>query len=322
MFGTEMIAIIVAMLLSYMLLSTVCSALNEWIAAVTASRSRYLSAGIMRLLNDPNGTFQVNGKSLYNELVEHPLVKGLTGPGYLDRFSHGFKWPAYLPSVHFATAFLDTLAPAQSAGQPRTLAEIHEAIDALRPGDLQRTLVLLANDSENDLDRLRKNLERWYDEGMVRVSGWYKRYTQVSIIVIALIVAVSLNVDTFMMLRLLSSDPTTRSQLVAAAQVEINGVNNLPPNQKPDPDAALLRLLASRSQLNAVPLPIGWTATDDLEDDRRVPGDLRGWSLKVPGFVISTIALSMGAPFYFDLLKKFVNVRLAGTAPGEKDKGK
>lgn len=321
MFGAEMIAMIIAMLLSFMLLSTVCSALKEWISAVTASRSRYLSAGIKRLLNDPNGDFLVNGKSLFEGLVDHPLIKGLTGPGYLDRFSRGFKWPVYVPSVHFATAFLDTLAPALSAGQPRTPAEIQAAIDALPPGDLKRTLVLLANASENNLDKLRKNIECWYDDGMEHVSGWYKRYTQVAIIAIAAVVALSLNVDTFMMLRILSSDPAASTELAQAAE---QLVNSIPPpfadhqQLRPNPNTALLRLKTANAQTTAVPLPIGWTASKDPNDERRVPENWDGWSRKIPGFILSTIALSMGAPFYFDLLKKFINVRLAGTAPGEK----
>jgi hypothetical protein len=46
-----------------------------------------------------------------------------------------------------------------------------------------------------------------------------------------------------------------------------------------------------------------------------VPSHLVGW-------VFTAIAASLGAPFWFDTLNKFMNVRAAGTAPNEKNSDK
>ena len=48
-----------------------------------------------------------------------------------------------------------------------------------------------------------------------------------------------------------------------------------------------------------------------------VPGHLLGW-------LLTAIAVSLGAPFWFDTLNKFMNIRSSGTAPNEKatDKSK
>jgi hypothetical protein len=46
-----------------------------------------------------------------------------------------------------------------------------------------------------------------------------------------------------------------------------------------------------------------------------VPGHLVGW-------IFTAIAASLGAPFWFDTLNKFMNVRAAGTAPNEKNSDK
>ncbi len=40
------------------------------------------------------------------------------------------------------------------------------------------------------------------------------------------------------------------------------------------------------------------------------------------GWVFTAIAASLGAPFWFDTLNKFMNVRAAGPAPNEKNSGK
>jgi hypothetical protein len=38
------------------------------------------------------------------------------------------------------------------------------------------------------------------------------------------------------------------------------------------------------------------------------------------GILLTVLAISQGAPFWFDALQKIVNLRLAGEAPGEKKK--
>ena len=50
------------------------------------------------------------------------------------------------------------------------------------------------------------------------------------------------------------------------------------------------------------------------------PTDTAGWLLKVMGIILSAGAAAQGAPFWFDLLKRLVNVRGSGTKPDEKSK--
>jgi hypothetical protein len=48
-----------------------------------------------------------------------------------------------------------------------------------------------------------------------------------------------------------------------------------------------------------------------------LPGDLNGWLVKILGMLIAGLAAAQGAPFWFDILKKFINVRGTGTNPVE-----
>ncbi len=57
-------------------------------------------------------------------------------------------------------------------------------------------------------------------------------------------------------------------------------------------------------------LPIGW----DRNNPKLVPPlssweDIGGWLLKIFGWLITAVAISLGAPFWFDLLNKFMVVR-------------
>ena len=73
-------------------------------------------------------------------------------------------------------------------------------------------------------------------------------------------------------------------------------------------------------------LPVGWSL--DPKDPRyfRLPEfslDFAGWAFyKIFGLLVSILAVSMGAPFWFDTLSKFVNLRSAGTPPGETRKAR
>jgi hypothetical protein len=60
-------------------------------------------------------------------------------------------------------------------------------------------------------------------------------------------------------------------------------------------------------------LPVGW----DRKDPRTVPADFWGWLRKVGGWLLTAFAVSLGAPFWFDLLSRFMVVR-ATVKPHEK----
>jgi hypothetical protein len=50
-------------------------------------------------------------------------------------------------------------------------------------------------------------------------------------------------------------------------------------------------------------------------------GDLVGWpgdgkvAAHIPGWVLTIVAVSLGAPFWFDTLNRFMSLRAAGKAP-------
>jgi len=72
----------------------------------------------------------------------------------------------------------------------------------------------------------------WYDAGMERISGWYKRQTQVTIFCIGFFVAVTLNIDAIRIADRLHSDPDLRQRTANAAQL-ISASRVVPAAQSP-----------------------------------------------------------------------------------------
>jgi hypothetical protein len=167
---------------------------------------------------------------------------------------------------------------------------------------IRTSLLSLLDSAQGNVEVARARVENWYDDTMERVSGWYKRGAQKVIFGVGLALCILLNADTLMIVRELWNDDAVRASVVAAAQQRAATAPNT------DPDGSLAQVAAYVRETNAP--PIGWAKVGT----RRLP-EGAGWVWKVIGILISSIAVAMGAPFWFDLLNKVVNVRLTGDPP-------
>jgi hypothetical protein len=169
-----------------------------------------------------------------------------------------------------------------------------------------------AKNLEDVMTEFRKSLETWFDDSMQRVTGWYKRKTQVIILCLALPICFCLNVDTLAIASSLYTDPSLREAVVANAEAYV--ANAASENATAASTNATLETTYNKvhDELTGLNLPIGWT-TDTT--DPRHPATFWGWLLKIGGILITAFAVSMGAPFWFDLLNKLVNLRAAGNKP-------
>ena len=292
MFGSLALEIGISLSLVYLLLGLMCSVLNEWVAGILNMRAKNLWDGVRNLLYDSEGT------GLAKQLYDHALVKNLGKAGQL---------PSYVPSRAFALALFDLVAPVHDSTTTRTLQDIRNSVANISNEQVKTTLVVLIDDAEGDLKKARENVERWYDDAMDRVSGWYKKKTQLFILVWALAVTLSVNADTVLIANTLAHDATLRTSLVAMA--EITAKEPLPQDAKGTTE----RVQQMSSEIKKLGLPIGWSL--EPKDPKSLPSDVGGWALKIIGLSLTAIAVSLGAPFWFDVLNKLINIRSAGKQP-------
>jgi len=137
---------------------------------------------------------------------------------------------------------------------------------------------------------------------MARVSGWYRRRVQLFIWIWALTTAILLNADTLQIVDRLWTDKTVRAAVVAQAQA---------PGQTAQQD--LEQVADEVGALSSLDVPLGWDFSDGGEQD--TPGDVIGWLGKIVGLLLTGAALTLGAPFWFDLLGKVARLRSSGVRP-------
>jgi hypothetical protein len=326
MFGSILLDIVIGLIFVYLLLSLICSALNEIIEACLKKRAADLERGIRELLHEDKGA------GLLKAFYEHPLVSGLFKGKYEPGKTRNL--PSYIPARNFALALMDIVLP----GQPNTLSgaagatvvtttpaagttgatvspgappagastpTLRQAIGSIGNTEVRRALTTLVDAAGNDVSKARENIEAWYNSSMGRVTGWYKRRAQLIILFLGLGVVIALNADTIAITTSLSSDKAVRDSLVAAAQEYVKQQPNNQQSDKPTKKVEMYMNLVRNQGL-----PLGWNKGNPLSiPDEKKPDESTSWPMKVIGWLITTIAISLGAPFWFDLLNKFISVR-------------
>ena len=115
-----------------------------------------------------------------------------------------------------AIATTPLLDPPESLASPIE-SPIASPIETSMP-DVRQGLIALIDAAGDDVVKARENIETWFNNSMDRVSSWYKRRTQVVIMILGLVIAVATNADSITIANKLSTDETLRNSLVAAAQ--------------------------------------------------------------------------------------------------------
>jgi len=288
MASSQVLEVSVGLIFIYLVVSTVCSGIKELIARALNMRATTLENAIRNLLADPNGSITL-------KLLQNHLIAGTVDPG---------SKPPYISSRNFALSLFDVIAPVKP-GQPRTIQDLKNGIGNLPDPRVSNALLGLLDSAQQDVDLARLRVENWYDDAMERVSGAYKRRAQVWIAVLGLGLCVGLNVDSLMIIRELWNDEALRTAVAAEAQKQAEAPQGMDKCKDKDP----LNCVTASIRSANMP-PIGWAGGGV----RALP-ESSGWLWKVMGILISSVAVAMGAPFWFDLLNKVVNLRLTGSPP-------
>jgi hypothetical protein len=296
--GSAVLDVAIGLAFVYLLLALICTTANEWIAGLFKTRSKLLREGISQLLDSEPG--------LLDAFYKHPLVRSLMPGG---------KPPAYIPARTFASAVIDLLSP----GPHKDIGSLQNGLERLKDDDLKVAFTSLIRDPRIGIDEVHERIEGWFEDAMDQVSGWYKRKTQIWTLLVALGLTIAVNADTLKIVRHLWTDPALRSAVVEEAkaraaeprpsvEVEYKDVSDpmKPTVRALDPNRIRDRELELMEQL------LGWGPEEKRTDQQ--PFD---WFLRIVGWILSATAISLGAPFWFDVLNKFINVRSAGKSPSE-----
>jgi hypothetical protein len=291
----------IGLALMYFLLSIFCTVLNEVISTFTSLRAKNLASGITQLLDDP---------TVRAGFYDHGLIcgaKDVSGAGSKSKT----KESSYMSGRAFAMALLASLDPTKPVPG---FADVEDAVGKLPDSNMRDALLAQIATADKSLTALRDGVATWFDESMDRLSGVYKRKLKLLSIAVGLALAVVINADTISVATRLWYDGTLRAQIVAAAATTIASGAPASGDAPAQPGVGAALQQASQAAASLRPFPFGWTKA---ERDA-----LLGWGFlkKALGLALTTLALVLGAPFWFDLLSKFMQIRGTGRKPDPTDK--
>lgn len=352
-----------------------------------------------------NSIKDFKGNNLGAKFYKHPLIKNY---GSSEFYPH----PAYIPKSNFSSVLIDILksefekkSEAIALENPSIKqTELHSLHDIKKlellfnhykglyakleqdPKSVALTSLIIQKDTlrilamqldccENSLEKFSGRLEKWFDDSMYRVSGWYKRQTQYMLFALGILVAITFNVDSIEIASKLSKDKNLREQLVNSA-IAFTKEHPEITKKVSDADSAKREITIAEANkkwrkvdslltndvndLNSL-IALGWgdyglkseknKVISDFPADykkyiRQISKDNSSWAsahfekaellalskiyennmcLKVQyvykqakrpkkmlGFILTAFAISLGAPFWFDLLAKLINLRGSG----------
>ena len=359
MFGSVVLDVAIGMAFVYLLLSLIASVVQEMLSAFMQLRSANLEKGLRSLFSGDSLSAEkdlvdcIYDHGLVRGLYSDPLMDsnmvqsrfrrtmnavrllsrrliGISPDKPLTIAANPLLLPSYIPSRTFALALIDVLNANKEKGE-EAMASITKALSEhnwmFRDNKAGQALLTLAIDAKGDVVAFQRNLEQWYNDAMDRVSGWYKRYTQRVLVVLGLLLAIVFNVNSVRVARTLWLDRDARQAMVGAAG---NYAKDHPAagNQGAPSDAGKLKeqLQSDVDVFSQVTtsslLPVGWKHSwRDYVSFYQA--DWRGAALSTltlaAGWLMTALAISFGAPFWFDTLNRFMVVR-STVKPQEKSK--
>lgn len=335
-----MIQSIIALAMVYALLSVVASAVKELLEAVAQKRKRDIRGAIEDLLSvgaaaaatagpapagpPANGPAPATAQApaptpptdLARTFLASPVMQVINGKGgksnplgrlfdwaghwtgwLFSRANHR-DWPSYIDAKTFAMAIEPLLAT-----------------DAFKNTRLAQAVAEMRGEFKSTAECI----QTLYEQRMDRLIGSFKRNAQWWLLCIGLALASVTDADTLYMARVLSSDAATREALVKLSEsmTTPEKVQALcAPTQSTAGQGTAVQGSTTVGSLLAcvqeqAPAVLGWT---DKRWEQVFPKQGGWWCNKafwwaLLGYLLTAVAISLGAPFWFDLISKVANLR-------------
>lgn len=278
------IGIVFVLLLFSMLASTVVEVYHN----LFSSRGYHLRQTLEIML----------GKELCDKFYDHSYFRQISSA---SKPNSKVQLPTWIDKDTFSNILADILTPHDSK------LSIPERIKMVKNAELRKVLDFLWRQTQGNVQLFQEKVENWFADIMARAKEWFMVATKWRLFFIGVTLAAVLNVDTFQIYRSLSANAAVRDELVKeaeafqAANPSVSGVDTSKTFEQAKADYE--RNKQTFKNVVMMPLGLGWTP------ESPVPIDVLGWFIKVVGWLLSGVSVTLGAPFWYDMLRKLLAIK-------------
>ena len=348
MLGNPMLDVAIGLVFFYLLLSIIATVVQEFIASFLKLRNKNLQQAIVGLIGEANKKEFFSHPLIFPLFKGDLNAKNDPeegGPAYIPKRNFALAVLALqaekakqtpgtgeaapttaAPAFALAEFFVDAASSGGLGGRIRQFdATATDLIDKIQNPVIKTAATTALTSAVGELKTATDvvntavtELENLFDSTMARASGWYKENAQRIALVISILLAVLLNADSIYIAQRLWGDEALRNQAVAAAEAfyqspdvqkqlqslcRTEGTEITAEQFQKAKECTETEIKATVTQLNLAGYPIGWQHGGQ-------PG--QNMLSAVLGFLLTGVAVSLGSSFWFDLLGKFMNVRMTG----------
>lgn len=314
MFPT-ILEVIISLILVYFLLSTLVSFINEVIAMTFNSRGKLLKRALLELFNENKD----DSMSFIEKIYTTRHLKNLSIN--FGKFKFKGKLPEYIDAKDFSTALLEKIKELDENINIAKLEDYKQIIiDNIDNSFLQKKLLIFLDEIYEEIDEgktkifnLKEKIEEWFNSYMGSVSYLYKSQTKIIMFIISVIISFSMNIDSLVLIEYFYENKDQREIMINYAENNIN-------NTKVNIDSLSIQELKMKkdsilSEINSFELPIGWHCekgnktkfffnSEDSNTD-----NFYKLIYKLFGLFLTTIALTLGAPFWYQMMMNMLTVK-------------
>jgi len=415
MFGSKILEVVIGIIFIFLLYSLLVTAIQEILSSVMFLRARMLRKAVRRMFMD-NITIELKNSKrgfwkrlwlrtenmltfFFPVLIRFLKSEETFATVFYDQpsikylgLSNWYKRPSFIKPDNFAKTITDILINNSTDENIDDSKKISNSLENNKIKAKQTNISIdpetlsyiksLWRDAKEDVEQFKKLLNNWFLETMDRLSGAYKRSTQINVFIIGFVIAFLFNVDAISITNKLSKDDKARAELTQLASNYMSNrdkssvaknTNDTTNSQATDTIAAEVRKVFSllREDVSTTNnlIAIGWDIPENfnktiiLDSLLKIIPDSKSKKAKtkitvcqqctqniynkklkpikedteltiieklqyircvalnnksIVGILITAIAISLGAPFWFDLLSKFMKMKSANT-PVKKD---
>ena len=217
------------------------------------------------------------GLDFYNKVIGHALI------------APAGDNPSYISAQQFSAAAIHLLSGEGSL--PMSVQSLRIALTNMPDAPYKQAMLGMFREGETDLTNFESRLQNWFDQSMDRVSGNYKRFAQYISLAIGFVLAFAFELDAIAVVTSLWHDQALLDAITKAGASLVQAGHT--------PDAS--QMTRGLSQFDVKPFWIQGFAHFDFT--------------KLCGCLMTMFAVTLGAPFWFDLLQTFVSLRGTGPQP-------
>ncbi|WP_305952721.1 hypothetical protein [Emticicia oligotrophica] len=321
LFELPLVSMAVSIIIIWALMAILTGFVHEAIAQWLAERGRFMRKWLMSQMND-----KINGINWASLIYLH---------GSVDLLTRDIKKPTgNISGKLFAQTLLEVVGKSHAAHMhavddtrinysSEILKNLKHALMVLKPSDvitmMQQGFAIAetkAGQGESReqvvYDEMVKHIETWFSEFEWRMSDWYKRKTKVRLFMLGTVISLLMNVNSIELFHYVKHNAEGRERIIEYYEKNIQQLEALAIRSESPQSFDILKKEIDQQKTRiehlakSADMPVGFDKS--VFSSSKITS-IRDFVVLILGACFTGFAVSFGAPFWFDLLRKIYTLK-------------